>query len=163
MRCVSSTPSPQETPDTLAPTSAPAPMKMSATVAIVEGVAAIGYGIYFAITQARMGADEALVESDTAAFAFVGVGTALFILAAFGPMLYGAINILRGGQWGRSIIVFINVLLLGITFFMFSGGAVALGVTTLIAAMLALGCALHPASTDWATSNFDKRRARQQR
>ena len=110
-----------------------------------------------------MGADEALVESDTAAFAFVGVGTALFILAAFGPMVYGAINILRGGQWGRSIIVFINALLLGIAFFMFSGGAVALGVTTLIAALLALGCALHPASTDWATSNFDKRRARQQR
>lgn len=138
-------------------------MKLSAVVAAIEALAAIGYGIYFAVTQARTGTDETLVESETAAFAFVGVGTALFILAAFGPMLYGAINILRGGQWGRSIIIFINVLLAGISIYMFRGGAPQLGAVTLLAAAIAIGCAAHPASTDWATANFDKRRARQAR
>lgn len=145
----------------LAPTSAPAPMKLAAIVAIIQGAIAVGYGAYFAVTQARAGANDELVESDTAAFAFVGVGTFVFILLAFGPMIYGGVNILRGNQWGRSIIVFINALLLGISFFMFSGGAIALGAVTLLSGLLALGCSLHPASIDWATSNFNKRRARQ--
>lgn len=141
------------------PRPAPAPMKVAAAVAILEGIVAIGYGIFIAVNQARSGTDETLVESDTAAFAFVGIGTALFILATFGPMVYGAVNILRGRQWGRSIIVFINALLLGIAFYMFSGGAVALGAATLLAALIALGCSFHPASTDWATANFNARRA----
>lgn len=141
--------------------SAPAPMKLAATVAILEGIAAIGYGISIAVNQARAGTDDKLVESETAAFAFVGVGTALFLLAAFGPMIYGAVNILRGNQWGRSIIVFMNVLLLGIAFYMFSGQATALGAMTLLAALITLGCSLHPASTAWATRNFNARRARQ--
>lgn len=153
----------EQTLDSLAPTAAPAPMRFGATVAALQAVVAIGYGIYFAVTQARMGTDEQLVESDSAAFAFVGVGTALFILAAFGPMLYGAVNILRGNQWGRSIIIFINVLLLGVSFYMFTGGAIPLGAVTLLSAALTLGCAFHPASTQWATSNFNKRRARQKR
>lgn len=140
---------------------APAPMKLAAVVAIIEGAVAIGYGAYFAITQARMGVDETLVESDTAAFAFVGLGTALFILAVFGPMIYGAVNILRGRTWGRSLMVFINVLLLGISIYMFTGGATTLGAVTLLAGLLVLGCALHPASTSWASAEFDARRARQ--
>lgn len=139
----------------------PGPMKLAAIVAIIESLVAIGAGIYFAIAQAQMGTDEALVESDTPAFAFVGVGTAIFILLVFGPMLAGAVGILRGHTWGRSLIVFLNVLLLGISVYMFSGGATTFGVVTLFAGLVTLGCALHPASTGWATARFDERRARQ--
>lgn len=135
-------------------------MKISAVMAVVEGVIAIGYGIYLAVTQVRTGADESLVQSDTSAFAFVGIGTALFILLTFGPMAYGGINILRGNQWGRSIIVFMNALLIAIAFYMFSGGATLLGAVTLLAAAVTLGCALHPQSTAWATAAFDARRGK---
>ena len=163
--CVSSNASNPESKSTTAGVpvvgTVPAPMKVAAIVAILEGVVAIAGGVYFAITQAQMGTDETLVESDTPAFAFVGVGTAIFVLLVFGPMLAGAVGILRGHTWGRSLIVFLNVLLLGISVYMFSGGATTLGVITLFAGLLALGCALHPASTSWATASFDERRARQ--
>ena len=137
---------------------APAPMKAAAVMAVLEGIVAIGYGIYLAVKQVTTGADESLVQSDTSAFALVGVGTALFILFTFGPMAFGGVNILRGNQWGRSIIVFMNVLLLGIAFYMFLGGATLLGAITLLTAAITLVCALHPASTDWATAAFDARR-----
>ena len=88
------------------------------------------------------------------------MGTALFILFTFGPMAFGGINILRGNQWGRSIIVFMNVLLLGIAFYMFLGGATLLGTVTLLAAAITLVCALHPVSTEWATAAFDARRGK---
>lgn len=139
---------------------APALMKVAAVMAVLEGIVAIGYGIYLAVEQVTTGADESLVQSDTSAFALVGVGTALFILCTFGPMAYGGINILRGNQWGRSIIVFMNVLLLGIAFYMFSGGATLLGAVTLLAAAITLVCALHPVSTEWATAAFDARRGK---
>jgi len=139
---------------------APAPMKAAAVMAVLEGIVAIGYGIYLAFAQVTTGADESLVQSDTSAFALVGVGTALFILFTFGPMAYGGINILRGNQWGRSIIVFMNVLLLGIAFYMFLGGATLLGTVTLLAAAITLVCALHPVSTEWATAAFDARRGK---
>ena len=139
---------------------APAPMKAAAVMAVLEGIVAIGYGIYLAFAQVTTGADESLVQSDTSAFALVGVGTALFILFTFGPMAFGGINILRGNQWGRSIIVFMNVLLLGIAFYMFLGGATLLGTVTLLAAAITLVCALHPVSTQWATAAFDARRGK---
>lgn len=139
---------------------APAPMKAAAVMAVLEGIVAIGYGIYLAVAQVTTGADESLVQSDTSAFALVGVGTALFILFTFGPMAFGGINILRGNQWGRSIIVFMNVLLLGIAFYMFLGGATLLGTVTLLAAAITLVCALHPVSTEWATAAFDARRGK---
>lgn len=139
---------------------APAPMKAAAVMAVLEGIVAIGYGMYFAVAQVTTGADESLVQSDTSAFALVGVGTALFILFTFGPMAFGGINILRGNQWGRSIIVFMNVLLLGIAFYMFLGGATLLGTVTLLAAAITLVCALHPVSTEWATAAFDARRGK---
>lgn len=135
-------------------------MKAAALMAVLEGIVAIGYGIYLAVKQVSTGADENLVHSDTSAFAFVGVGTALFILLTFGPMAYGGINILRGNQWGRSIIVFMNALMVAIAFYMFAGGAIWLGVVTLLAAAITLFCALHPASTAWATAAFDARRGR---
>lgn len=139
---------------------APAPMKAAAVMAVLEGIVAIGYGMYLAFAQVTTGADESLVQSDTSAFALVGVGTALFILFTFGPMAFGGINILRGNQWGRSIIVFMNVLLLGIAFYMFLGGATLLGTVTLLAAAITLVCALHPVSTEWATAAFDARRGK---
>ena len=139
---------------------APAPMKAAAVMAVLEGIVAIGYGIYLAFAQVTTGADESLVQSDTSAFALVGVGTALFILFTFGPMAFGGINILRGNQWGRSIIGFMNVLLLGIAFYMFLGGATLLGTVTLLAAAITLVCALHPVSTEWATAAFDARRGK---
>lgn len=139
---------------------APAPMKAAAVMAVLEGVVAIGYGVYLAVKQVSTGADETLVQSDTSAFAFVGIGTALFILLTFGPMAYGGINILRGNQWGRSIIVFMNALMVGVAFYMFSGGATLLGAVTLFSAAITLICALHPASTAWATAAFDARRGK---
>lgn len=152
---------PAPAPDTAAAhAQAPAPMKAAAVMAVFEGVVAIGYGIYLAVKQVSTGADENLVQSDTSAFAFVGIGTALFILLTFGPMVYGGINILRGNQWGRSIIVFMNALMVAIAFYMFSGGAVGLGAVTLLAAAITLVCALHPVSTAWATAAFDARRGK---
>lgn len=152
---------PAPAPDTAAVhAQAPAPMKAAAVMAVFEGVVAIGYGIYLAVKQVSTGADENLVQSDTSAFAFVGIGTALFILLTFGPMVYGGINILRGNQWGRSIIVFMNALMVAIAFYMFSGGAVGLGAVTLLAAAITLVCALHPVSTAWATAAFDARRGK---
>ena len=53
-----------------------------------------------------------------------------------------------------------NVLLLGIAFYMFLGGATLLGTVTLLAAAITLVCALHPVSTEWATAAFDARRGK---
>ena len=52
---------------------APALMKAAAVMAVLEGIVAIGYGIYLAYVQITNGADESLVQSETSAFALVGV------------------------------------------------------------------------------------------
>lgn len=135
-------------------------MKAAAIVVIIQSLAVIGYGIYSAVQTAR-GAENSSLESTTGAADFVGYGTALFIVIIFGFVIYAATNILRGKQWGRTLIIYINFIMLGIAFYMFQGGAIYLGIVTVVSVVMVMLGALHPASREWAEDNFAARRAAQ--
>ncbi|MBG6123172.1 hypothetical protein [Corynebacterium aquatimens] len=139
---------------------APIAMKVAAVAAIIQSVAVIGYGVYSAVETAR-GGGESSIESTTGAADFVGYGTAVFIIAVFGFVIYAAVNILRGRQWGRTLIIYINIILLGVAFFMFQGGAAQLGAVTVASVIVVLVAALHPKSRHWAESNFVAKREAQ--
>lgn len=94
------------------------------------------------------------LESASAATDFVGIGTAVFLLIVFGFVAFHAARTLAGQPSGRGAIVLIEAILLGVAVYMFSGGAVLLGIVTLISALLALVGVFHPAAVHYWEARF---------
>ena len=80
--------------------------------------------------------------------------TALWFFFIFGAVLTGAVFLLRGKQWGRGPIVMLNLCLAGVAFYMFTSGAIALGLITAIFALGAPGCMFNPKAVDWAANAY---------
>ena len=101
-----------------------------------------------------MGGDSSL-ESTGAAARWVGVGSAVFIFIVFGFVIAASIAMSRGHKWGRGAVVLIEIILAACSFQMMSGGAVALGIVTLVTTLAALYLLMFaPASTKWFAARF---------
>ncbi|WJY67506.1 hypothetical protein CAURIS_02910 [Corynebacterium auris] len=137
------------TPDPIpAPESAakvPAPLRFGSVVVLLQCLAAYVYGIWLVVANLSGVADDSLT-SDSAAVDYVGIGTAVFIFIIFGFVAYCAVRLMRGTTSGTGAIVLLEAILVGVAFYMFSGGAWALGLATLLSAVLAVVGVFHPAS-----------------
>ncbi|MEX3505051.1 hypothetical protein [Corynebacterium sp. LK2510] len=136
----------------------PAPLKFGAAVVLLQCVVLFGYAAWLAVTNLRGVADSS-VQSESAAANYVGVGTAVFITIIFGFVAYSAVRIFSGRATGTGAIVLIEAILIGVAFYMFTGGAVLLGAATLLSAVAALGGIFHPASWGFAQANYARRAA----
>ncbi|QPK83715.1 hypothetical protein G7Y29_02630 [Corynebacterium qintianiae] len=136
----------------------PAIVKFGAAVVLVQCLALFGYAIWLIVTNLR-GATASSLESDSAATDFVGIGTAVFLLVVFGFVAFHAARTLAGQPSGRGAIVLIEGILLGVAVYMFSGGAILLGIVTAVSALLALVGVFHPTAVEYWAARYEIRMA----
>ncbi len=133
---------------------APQPVRLAAGIAIVQSLAAIAFGIFLIVRTAE-GAENASMVFDASTPAWVGVGTAVFIFICFGFVIAGSWAMVKGAKWGRGAIVLLQFILAASSFQMMSGGALALGLVTLVSAIVTIALLMFiPASVQWAASHF---------
>lgn len=131
----------------------PAQIRWAGIIAIVQSVIAIAFAA-FLVFRDITDAEEYSLVSDTSNIGWVGTGTAIYIFIIFGTVLAGAISMLRGNKWGRGPIVLLEVLLLGVAYFMFTGGAWPFGVLTALSAVLALYFLFNRNSFEWSEAHY---------
>lgn len=133
----------------------PTTIRLGAGAALLQVLVAFGTAFYLIYADLTSDVSDT-IESDAAAAQWIGTGTAIFIFILFGVVLAGAVNLLRGGNWGRSPIVMMGVLLLPVAWYMMSEGMVLAGIGTGILAAAALVFMLHPRSTEWIAANYGR-------
>lgn len=131
----------------------PAQIRWAGIIAIVQSVIALAFAA-FLVFRDITGAEEHSLVSDTSNIGWVGTGTAIFMLIIFGTVLAGAISMLRGNKWGRGPIVLLEIILLGVAYFMFTGGAWLFGVFTAVSAALALYFLFNRNSFEWSEARY---------
>lgn len=134
----------------------PAVLRFGAGVTIVQAIVAFIIGVLFILEDFRTMGEEDSLLSDTGATDWVGTGTAIFIFIVFGAALAGAVSMLRGHTWGRGPIVLLQILLLFVAFYMFSGGQPAAGAAVALSALLILVGVLHPKTNEWYSSVYGR-------
>ncbi len=113
----------------------PAPLVAAASLAAVEGLLVLVYGVVLA----------ADVHADRAA---MGVTTALFFVLLGGLMMFCAWSVARGRTWSRSPIVVVQVMALGLAWNFLGGGTTWVSVVLAVIAVVVLVGLLHPASIE---------------
>ncbi|WKD59697.1 hypothetical protein [Corynebacterium caspium] len=133
----------------------PQSVRMGAVIALIQCAVGLGYA-FFLIGRQILGYEAGSIATSKAnTLHWVGTGTAIFMIIIFGTVTAGAIIVLRGSakRWGRGPVITLQMLLLPISFQMFSG-IWWLGAITLVSAVLALGCLLNPRAFAWAAASY---------
>jgi hypothetical protein len=115
--------------------SQPSPLVVAASLAAVEGLLLLAYGVL----------EAANVHSDRAA---MGVTTALFFAVLGAVLLACAWLVVRGRAWARSPIVVAQVMFLGLAWSFLGGATTWVSVALALVAVLVLVGLLHPSSID---------------
>ncbi|QGU03939.1 hypothetical protein CETAM_03295 [Corynebacterium comes] len=131
----------------------PAQIRWAGIIAIAQSVIAFAFA-GFLVFRDITGAEERSLVSDSANIAWVGTGTAVFMAIIFGTVTVGAVSMIRGHKWGRGPVVLLEIILLGVAYFMFTGGAWPLGVVTAISAVVALAFLFNRNSFEWAETVY---------
>lgn len=133
-------------------------MRFGAVIVLVQCLAIFVYAgslIYNQLT----GAGDSTLESDSSAVHYVSLGTAIFLLIIFGFIAFVAVSTLRGKPRSTGAIVLIEAILTGVAFYMFSGGAILLGIATLLSTVLVLYTVFHPESARYNEARYELRKA----
>ncbi|MFP5253657.1 MAG: hypothetical protein ACLGH4_07660 [Actinomycetes bacterium] len=111
----------------------PAPLGVAASLAAVEGILMVLYGVaeLFALEVAR---------------AVMGATTALFFLVYGAGMVLCAWRMARGVTWARSPVVMAQLIQLGVAWSFRGGDSTLVAVALAGVALLVLGGVFHPAS-----------------
>ncbi|WP_231913476.1 hypothetical protein [Corynebacterium renale] len=133
----------------------PTSMKIGAGIAIVQSLVVIAYAILLIVRQFLGYEDQSIVNEGENNMAWVGTGTAAFMLIIFGFVTFAAITLIRGKHhWGRGPIAILQMLLLPMSFQMFQGGAVLLAIVTALSAIICLVMLFNRQSVEWAASAY---------
>jgi len=127
----------------------PAPIRWAGLIAIVQSAIVLAFAGLL-VARDIMGAREADLVSDSANISWVGTGTAVFLGLIFGAAIFAAIWMMRGHQWGRGLVIYLEIITLGLSYFMFTGGLWPAGVATAASAIAALFFLFNPRSLEWA-------------
>lgn len=123
----------------------------------------IRFGGYFGIAEGACGLIVAIVliardimgyESPGAVIS--GFGTALWFILIFGGIFVGGVALLKGKTWGRGPIVFFQLCLLGVAYYMFTSSRPELGIPTLLIAIVGLALMFHRDSIEWLGARYGK-------
>ena len=128
-------------------------MRAAALLGAVEGALGVGFGLFILVLSAS-GQVRETVDFVAWRGAWMGPGTALIFFAFFGPVLAAGILLLKGKTWGRTIIIFLNFILLGCAWFAFTTHVLWVGVVFAVVGVVALVLCFHPRSNEWAVATF---------
>lgn len=127
----------------------PQQIRWAGLIAIVQSVIILTFAT-IGIVRDFMGHVEEDLVSDSANINWVGTGTGVFLWIIFGAAIFASIWMMLGHQWGRGLIVFLEIIILGLAYFMFSGGVWWAGLLTGLSAIIALVLLFNRRSLEWA-------------
>ncbi|MDK6494192.1 MULTISPECIES: hypothetical protein [Corynebacterium] len=133
-------------------------MRFGAMVVLVQCLAIFVYVV--TLIRDQFLATEHTLESDSPVAGYVNIGTAVFLLIIFGYIAFVSVETLRGRPRATGAVVLIEAILGGVAIYMFRGGAVTLGVATLISVVLVLVTVFHPRSRAYNEAQYEERKAR---
>ncbi len=121
--------------------SAPASVRVAGLVAAVEGATGLAVAAVL-LARGLGGADQRVVN---------GFGTAILFVVAGGGVLAAGVALAAGKPWGRGLVVFTQLLLLPVVWYLAVGSHRAVfGAPVAIVAVTALGLLFSPSSLRWA-------------
>jgi hypothetical protein len=132
----------------------PSTVKWGGIIGIVQSCIGIAYACVLIFRELTGQHDPSIVYETDNANTWVGYGTAVFFLIVFGAVITGCITMMRGRKWGRGPVIMLNMILLLITYYIFSAGQVFWAVVVGISALACLGLLFSPRSLHWAASNY---------
>ncbi|QBB90560.1 hypothetical protein [Corynebacterium pseudotuberculosis] len=132
----------------------PRPVLYGGWIAAIQSLIGIAYAVLLIVREAAGYNDASIIYESDGANTWVGYGTAVFFIIVFGAVLAGAIMMNRGKRWGRGPVIMLQILLLPIAYYMFSGGAFVFSVITALTAIAALALLFSPRAVDWAARNY---------
>jgi len=81
--------------------------------------------------------------------AISGYGTAMWFVVIGGSVFAGGIALIRGKRWGRAISLMAQILLLPVSYYLYTSGLPAIGIPVAILAVVLLALLFAPASVTW--------------
>ncbi|MCH9667344.1 MAG: hypothetical protein K0U76_07520 [Actinomycetia bacterium] len=119
----------------------PRALQVAGVITALQGVLAIGMAIVLTVRELDGHHEAAISGYGTAAwFAIMGSG----VIAA-GAALW------TGRRWGRGIAVFVNLLLLGVAWYVYSSGQLRFAVPVAVVSVTVLALLFSPSVLHWVT------------
>lgn len=145
-------------PRTARPSVMPQIMRYGQFVVLLQCAAAFIYVITLLVDQ--FGGKDSTLESDSAAASYVDLGTALFLAVVFGFVTWVAVETLRGRPRSQGAVLLLELILAGVSIYMFRGGVPWLGAATLLTAAFVLFSIFHPATRAFEEEQYAQKRGR---
>jgi hypothetical protein len=118
-------------------------MRVAGLIAAIEGAVGLVVAAVL-VVRGLGGADQRVVN---------GFGTAIFFAVAGSGVLAAGVALAVGKRWGRGLVVFTQVLLLPVAWYLITGShRPAFGIPVAIVAFSALALLFSPRSVRWAAS-----------
>ncbi len=133
-----STDSGRPEPDT-DPSVTPRQIKIAGAVTTIEGLAGVLVAVVL-VVRGLAGHEEAAIS---------GYGTAGWFGIIGGGVLLGGLALLTGRRWGRTIAMMAQILLLPVSYYIFTSGWAVFAVPLALAALAALVMLFSPPSVRW--------------
>lgn len=133
----------------------PAPLRWAGTIAIVQSVLVLCFAA-FLIYRDVTDAEQTSLISENSNIGWVGTGTAIYLIIIFGAIIAAAISMMRGRKWGRGPVAMWEMILLPISYYMFTEGAAAAAAISAISAIVALACLFNRQSLDWVAASYGR-------
>lgn len=116
--------------------------------------------IYVAtLLAAQFGGGTSTLESESAAAGYVNLGTAIFLTIIFGFIAWVSVETLRGRPRSQGAVLLLELILVGVSIYMFRGGVAWAGAATLLTAAFVLLSIFHPATRAYEEAQYAERRA----
>ncbi|MCS4489469.1 hypothetical protein N7326_02625 [Corynebacterium sp. ES2794-CONJ1] len=132
----------------------PQEIKIAAAIAAVQSLIGIGYAFLLFYRGFTGASQPDIIYESSDAVTSVAFGTALFFLIIFGTVIVGAYRMAKGLRWGRGPVIMLENLLLLMSYYMFTGSQILMGVVTALSTIMALGLLFSPRSVQWAAERF---------
>ncbi|GAB2500049.1 hypothetical protein CATRI_03070 [Corynebacterium atrinae] len=133
----------------------PAPLRWGGVIAIAQSILVLCFAA-FLIYRDVTDAEQTSLISENSNIGWVGTGTAIYLLIIFGAIIAAAISMMRGRKWGRGPVAMWELILLPISYYMFSEGAALAGALSAVSAIAALACLFNRQSVEWAAASYGR-------
>ena len=142
--------------DTTTTDSVPWTVRAAGMLAIAESALVLVYSVFLIVRDVLGYRDPSAVfaEQASARADFLGVGTAVCLMAMFGGVAAAGFNYMRGGRWGRGPVFMLQVLLLPVSWYIIESGQWPYAVPVAVTALAGLYLLIHPLSVGRAQSTY---------
>ncbi|MEZ2121479.1 MULTISPECIES: hypothetical protein [unclassified Corynebacterium] len=132
----------------------PVDIRRAGVLGIGESLVGLAYAVFLIFREITGQHDYGTVSTDGSENIFVGYGTAAFFIVVFGTVAAAGFALRRGRRWGRGPVVILQMLLLPISWYIFSAGLILPALVVSVCALLGLYLTFNRRSLNWAAGVF---------